>query len=104
MSLSSERAVRLPADLHARPAGLLSRTAAGFESKVTFVAGDREVDARSVLMVMALGARGGTELRVRASGPDAEAAVERLAAMLEVITPVETIPPSPAEKHEPALD
>jgi phosphocarrier protein HPr len=104
MSPSSERTVRLPADLHARPAGLLSRTAAGFASKVTFVAADREVDARSVLMVMGLGARAGTELTVRASGTDAGQAVERLAAMLEIISPMETAPPSGAGEHEPALD
>jgi phosphocarrier protein HPr len=102
MSPSSERTVRLPADLHARPAGLLSRTAAGFESKVTFATPAKEVDARSVLMVMALGATEGTEVTVRATGPDAEDAVERLAAMLEVITPIETAQPS--EAHEPALD
>jgi phosphocarrier protein HPr len=93
MSRSSERTVRLPADLHARPAGLLSRTAAGFQSRVTFATPAKEVDARSVLMVMALGATAGTEVTVRATGPDADAAVERLAGMLEVITPIETAPP-----------
>ena len=102
MSPSSERTVRLPADLHARPAGLLSRTAAGFESKVTFATPAKEVDARSVLMVMALGATEGTEVKVRATGPDAEDAVDRLAGMLEVITPIETTQRS--EAQEPALD
>src|SRR5207237_9218841 len=89
MSPSSERTVRLPADLHARPAGLLSRTAAGFESRVTFATPAREVDARSVLMVMALGATEGTEVTVRAVGPDAEVAVERLAGLPEAIAPME---------------
>ena len=102
MSPSSERTVRVPADLHARPAGLLSRTAAGFESKVTLATPAKEVDARSVLMVMALGATEGTEVKVRATGPDAEDAVDRLAGMLEVITPIETTQRS--EAQEPALD
>lgn len=105
MSPSSERTVRLPADLHARPAGLLSRTAAGFGSKVIFATPAKEADARSVLMVMALGATQGTELTVRAIGPDAEAAVERLAGLLEGITPIETtVEPRPAEESQPALD
>lgn len=99
MSPSSERTVRLPADLHARPAGLLSRTAAGFESKVTFATPAKEVDARSVLMVMALGATEGTELTVRAAGRDAETAVERLCEMLEAITPIEV-----ADSPEPAFE
>jgi len=90
MSPNSERAVRLPADLHARPAGLLSRTAAGFASNVTIATPAREVDARSVLLVMSLGARAGTEVTVRACGADALEAVECLAALLEVITPIET--------------
>jgi phosphotransferase system HPr (HPr) family protein len=103
MSPNSERTVRLPADLHARPAGLFSRTAAGFQSKVTVAVGVKDVDARSVLMVMALGATAGSEVTVRATGPDAEAAVDRLAGMLEVITPIEQAP-RPTEEHEPALD
>jgi phosphotransferase system HPr (HPr) family protein len=105
MSPSSERTVRLPADLHARPAGLLSRTAAGFESKVTFATPAKEVDARSVLLVMALGATEGTEVTVRATGRDAEAAVERLSGMLEVIRPIQTAEPARSEESPaPALD
>jgi phosphotransferase system HPr (HPr) family protein len=99
---SSERTVRLPADLHARPAGLLSRTAAGFEAKVTIASPSKEVDARSVLMVMALGATEGTEITLRATGPDAEVAVERLAGMLEEITPMQIV--RSAEDQQPALD
>jgi phosphotransferase system HPr (HPr) family protein len=105
MSRSSERTVRLPADLHARPAGLLSRTAAGFEAKVTLATPTKEVDARSVLGVMALGAREGTEVTVRATGGDAESAVERLSAMLEVITPIESAARArPEDRPAAALD
>jgi phosphocarrier protein HPr len=89
MSQSSERTVRLPADLHARPAGQLSRTAAGFTSKVTLVSGDREIDARSVLLVMGLGATKDTEITVRAEGEDAAQAVETLSSMLAAVTPID---------------
>jgi phosphocarrier protein HPr len=89
MSPSSERTVRLPADLHARPAGQLSRIAAGFKSKVTLVVGDREIDARSVLLVMGLGATKDTEVSVRAEGEDAAEAVATLSGMLAAITPVD---------------
>jgi phosphocarrier protein HPr len=82
MSPSSERSVVLPDDLHARPAGQFSKTAAGFASKVTVAAGGKEVDARSVLLVMGLGATKGTEIVVRAEGDDADVAVRTLAAML----------------------
>jgi phosphotransferase system HPr (HPr) family protein len=69
-------------DLHARPAGRLTRAAAGFSAVTTLVAGERSASARSVLAVMALGATAGTEVSVRAVGADAAAAAEALAAVL----------------------
>jgi phosphotransferase system HPr (HPr) family protein len=87
MSPSSERTVRIRADLHARPAGLLSRTAAGFASKVSLSVGDREIDARSVLLVMQLGATRDTEVTVRAIGEDAARAVEAISELLAAVAP-----------------
>jgi phosphocarrier protein HPr len=81
-SASSEVLVALPAgvDLHARPAGAVVKTAMRFRARITVAAGDREADAKSILGVMALGAKGGTTLRIRAEGEDAAAAAEALAA------------------------
>jgi phosphotransferase system HPr (HPr) family protein len=76
------RTVVLPVDLHARPAGRFSQEAARHAAQVTVAAGEKEVDARSVLMVMALGATAGTEVTIRATGDDAEAAAVTLARML----------------------
>jgi phosphotransferase system HPr (HPr) family protein len=56
--------------------------AMGFKCSVTVSSGDREVDAKSLLAVLALGARRGTSLRVAADGGDAAAAVDALAACL----------------------
>lgn len=72
----------LPVDLHARPAAVLTRTAAAFGAEITVLAGERSANARSVLSVMALGATAGTEVTVRAVGPDAADAVSALAAVL----------------------
>jgi phosphoenolpyruvate---glycerone phosphotransferase subunit DhaM len=82
-----ERVVRLPdgVDLHARPAGLLVRTAAAHGATVILRSGEREADARSILQVMALGATGGTELVVRASGDGASAALDAVAGLLATI-------------------
>jgi phosphocarrier protein HPr len=81
---SSERVVTLPPGLalHARPAGALVKTAMGFRSRITLVGGDSEADAKSILGVLALGAKGGTTLRIRADGEDAAAAAEAIAACL----------------------
>jgi phosphotransferase system HPr (HPr) family protein len=74
--------VRLTADLHARPAGALARTAARHAARVELVVADRVARASSVLEIMALGARAGTTVTLRAQGPGASEAVAELAAFL----------------------
>jgi phosphotransferase system HPr (HPr) family protein len=73
--------VRLPGavDLHARPAADFVRCAMGFEASIRVGAGEREADAKSLLAVLALGAKGGTDLRLQADGDDAAAALEAVA-------------------------
>ena len=78
---SCERLVSLPndVDLHARPAAQFVRTAMAFEASIAVAAGDREADAKSLLAVLSLGAKGGSALRLRADGDDAPVALETLA-------------------------
>jgi phosphotransferase system HPr (HPr) family protein len=80
----AERRVRLPASvaLHARPAGAFVREAAQLAASVTVSANGKAADARSILQVLALGAEGGTELSITASGDGAAEAVERLVALV----------------------
>jgi phosphotransferase system HPr (HPr) family protein len=75
-----ERSVRLPEGvaLHARPAGALVRAASAFAADVHLSANGRRANAKSILDVLALGAEGGAELRIDASGEDAVAAAEHL--------------------------
>jgi phosphotransferase system HPr (HPr) family protein len=77
---SSETLVELPADvdLHARPAADFVRAALKFKSRVTVEANGREADAKSLLAVLALGAKRGTTLRLSAEGDDAGAALGAL--------------------------
>ncbi len=70
--------------LHARPAALFVKAAAAAPARVTIRVGEgRAVEARSMLSVLSLGARKGTEVTLEADGPDAERAVAELAALLE---------------------
>jgi phosphotransferase system HPr (HPr) family protein len=80
--------VILGADLHARPAGQVTRAAATFASAVSVTVDGRSADARSVLAVMGLGARAGETVTVSASGPDAAAAA---AAIAQVLTTAEAV-------------
>lgn len=77
-----ERAVVLPANLHARPAGQLARAAAAFTSAIQLEYADRTVNPTGVLAVMGLGATVGRTVTVRAEGHDAEEAVTALAQIL----------------------
>ena len=68
--------------LHARPATMLAKLAARHQSDITILKGKREADATSVASLLMLVASQNTELTIRASGSDAEAAV---AGILELI-------------------
>jgi phosphotransferase system HPr (HPr) family protein len=86
MSESSDSAaeitVILPADLHARPAGRLAKTAAGFESVISLEYGGRIINPTGVLSVMGLGATAGSTMTIRAEGSDADSATRALAQVL----------------------
>lgn len=76
--LSATVTLRNPLGLHARPAAVVARIAAGFDAQVT-VDG---VNAASVLELMRLGATGGHELAVEARGPQARQALDAVVAEL----------------------
>ena len=72
--------------LHARPAGLFVRTAATFPCAVVVRANGKSANAKSILEVLGLGATGGTELELSASGERAAESVEHLAALVRSLT------------------
>jgi phosphotransferase system HPr (HPr) family protein len=79
--------VTLPGDvdLHARPAATFVKAALGFSADVEVATAERSANAKSLLTVLSLGARRGTELRLRADGDDAAEAVEALARLLATL-------------------
>jgi phosphocarrier protein len=79
--VEASRTVRVAAadGLHARPCARIAATAQASASTVRLEAGGATADARSVLDLLMLAAGGGSELTVRAQGPDAEAVVDRIA-------------------------
>lgn len=72
--LSAEVIVADPEGLHARPAALIARLAAGFDAECSV----NGADAASVLELMTLGARQGESVRVTATGAEAQVALEAL--------------------------
>jgi phosphotransferase system HPr (HPr) family protein len=85
---SATATVTLPSgvDLHARPAADFVRAAMGFGASIQVAAGDRAADAKSLLSVLALGAKAGTEIRLTAEGRDAESAVAAMRERVATLT------------------
>ena len=81
----SQRTVTIASSvgLHARPAALFvqAATATGLPVQIN-KQGEEPVDARSILGVMALGAKHGEEVTLSADGDGAEAALDELVELL----------------------
>lgn len=64
--------------IHARPAGLLVKTASEFTSSVTISKADRSADAKKLFSVMSLAVKCGDEITVSCSGSDEDAASDAM--------------------------
>ena len=68
--------------IHARPAAEIVKTAGKFKSNITIVRDDLEVNAKSIMGVMMLAAECGAVITLRATGDDAEGALDALCAVI----------------------
>jgi phosphocarrier protein HPr len=68
--------------LHARAAARFVKLAFDFDAAVTVAKNGTEVSGRSIMGLMMLAAGPGTEIELRATGPDAERAIAALAALI----------------------
>ncbi|HEX2152203.1 MAG TPA: HPr family phosphocarrier protein [Stellaceae bacterium] len=69
--------------LHARAAARFIKMASQFKAEVTVRKNGTAVSGRSIMGLMMLAASSGTVVQVAATGPDAAAAVEALARLIE---------------------
>ena len=69
--------------LHARASAKLVQALHGFQSSVFMAYRGKEVNAKSIMGVMMLAAGHGAELKLRAEGPDEEAAMAALVDLFE---------------------
>ena len=68
--------------LHARPAAEFVKKAKQFTADIKVVKDGREVNAKSSMQIMTLGAKKDNEIVIRAEGDDAKEAVEALAELI----------------------
>jgi phosphocarrier protein HPr len=68
--------------LHARASAKFAAAARGFDAEIKVSKDDYEVDAESLMGLMMLAAGPGSEILVRAEGPEAQAALAALAELV----------------------
>lgn len=71
-----------PTGLHARPAALLASLAKGFRSSIKLQLDDQEANARSITAIMSLDVHQGAIVRLLATGPDAQEAIDKIAPII----------------------
>ena len=81
--LTREFVVQNQYGIHARPAALFVKAASRYDSDVFVEKDGNRVSGKSIMGMMTLEASFGSRIRVIVEGPDAEAAMAELQALLE---------------------
>ncbi|MGV3497582.1 MAG: HPr family phosphocarrier protein [Hydrogenophaga sp.] len=69
--------------LHARASAKLTKLAGSFKSDVWMARGERRVNAKSIMGVMMLAAGIGTSVDIETDGPDEQAALDAIVALID---------------------
>ena len=69
--------------IHARPAGLLVKEAAKFQSDIKIKKGEKEADAKRIFGIMGLAAKKGDEIILTADGADEADAIAAIEEFLK---------------------
>ena len=81
--VSQKVTVSNPTGIHARPAATLAKTAAPFKSSIILVAGEKRLQAKSVLNLMSAAIKSGTEITVECDGEDEAEALKTVVEAIE---------------------
>jgi phosphocarrier protein len=76
--IKKELIVKNKSGLHARPAAVFVQIANKFDARITVRHDDEEVNGKSIMGILMLGAEKGSSIVVEADGSDAEAALAEL--------------------------
>jgi phosphocarrier protein len=82
MEIKKEIVVKNKTGLHARPAAIFVQIANKYDSDITIIKDDQEVNGKSIMGILMLAAEKGSRITIVADGEDAEKAVEELSKIL----------------------
>ena len=79
-----EKEIKIESDsgVHARPASMLVKLAMQFESEISLLKDGEETNAKSIMMVLAMGLAKGSVVTLRTEGPDEEEALNKIADLI----------------------
>ncbi len=81
--VSQKMIVKNESGLHARPAGILAQAAMKCSSNVFILVGERKVQVKSILNLMAAGIKCGTEIELQCEGENEEQELKTLVELIE---------------------
>lgn len=64
--------------LHARPAAELAKIAGKYQCAVNLYVGDKKINAKSILNIMAAGIKASTKIEIECDGPDENEALKEI--------------------------
>ncbi|MFH1847163.1 MAG: HPr family phosphocarrier protein [Candidatus Omnitrophota bacterium] len=82
MKIEKKITIKNRSGLHARPAAYFVQVANKYESKITIIKEDQEVNGKSIMGILMLAAEKGARITIVGEGHDAQAAVEELSEIL----------------------
>lgn len=71
--------------LHARPAGVINKTAKGFTCTTTMTKDGQDADIKRIFAIMGLKVKCGDVLTITCDGPDEDAAIAEIGKIFETL-------------------
>ncbi|HMF10852.1 MAG TPA: HPr family phosphocarrier protein [Gemmataceae bacterium] len=87
-----------PSGLHLRPLTAFAQRAQQFQARIAVTKEDRSVDGKSPFEMFLMVSPPGVELTIEATGPDAQAALDALTALLQEMTAEDNGQPNDSSK------
>lgn len=81
--VSQKLVIKNESGLHARPAGILAQAATKCKSNVKIIVGDKTVQVKSILNLMAAAIKCGTEIELQCEGETEEEDLKTLVELIE---------------------
>lgn len=76
--VEKEIVIESDSGVHARPASMLVKLAMKFDSEIMLIRDGVETNAKSIMMVLAMGLAKNSKVTLRAEGPDENEALEQV--------------------------